>query len=96
MHHFDGVKAILRPKTTLVLAIAFIGGLLPWSDPGFPGKTSKPPWLLGKLIILAGKLDACGIVTIGRRHSVNSVTFRTLADKGYQGKVGAASLAFGG
>jgi hypothetical protein len=35
-------------------------------------------------------------MTIGRRDSVNPVTFRTLADKRYQGKVGAASLAFGG
>jgi hypothetical protein len=35
-------------------------------------------------------------MTVRRRDSVNPVTFRTLADKRYQSKVGAASLAFGG
>ncbi|MFC1877735.1 hypothetical protein ACFL2E_10770, partial [Thermodesulfobacteriota bacterium] len=35
-------------------------------------------------------------MTIRRRDSVNPVTFRTLAHKCYQGKVGATFLAFGG
>ena len=35
-------------------------------------------------------------MTIRRRDSVNPVTFRTLADKRYQSKVGPTSLAFGG
>jgi hypothetical protein len=35
-------------------------------------------------------------MTIWRRDSVNPVTFRTLADKRYQSKVGATALAFGG
>jgi hypothetical protein len=53
--------------------------------------------VLGReLIIHTGKLDACGVVTIGWCDSVNPVTFRTLAHKCYQCKVGTASLAFGG
>jgi hypothetical protein len=35
-------------------------------------------------------------MTVRRRDSVNPVTFRTLADKRYQSKVSATSLAFGG
>jgi hypothetical protein len=49
-----------------------------------------------KLIIPAGILDARGIMTIRRSDRMNPVTFRTLAHKGYQSKVGATSLAFGG
>jgi hypothetical protein len=35
-------------------------------------------------------------MTIRRSDSVNPVTFRTLADKRYQSKIGATTLAFGG
>jgi hypothetical protein len=49
-----------------------------------------------ELKILTGKLDARGIMTIRRRHSVNPLTFGTLAHKRGQGKAGAASLAIGG
>jgi hypothetical protein len=34
-------------------------------------------------------------MTIQRRDRINTVTLRTLADKRYQSKIGAASLAFG-
>jgi hypothetical protein len=49
-----------------------------------------------ELIILTGKLDACSIMTVRRCDSVNPFTFGALTHKGYQRKIGAASLAFGG
>ena len=51
--------------------------------------------LLRQLKILTGKLDACCIMTIGRRDCVHPVTFRALADKRCQREVSAASLAPG-
>ena len=35
-------------------------------------------------------------MAVRRRHCVNPVAFGALADKRFQGKVGAAALAFGG